>query len=47
MGENLTPRQFELLYQTKVDGQGKIKYIKDKDSNLFLDARDLVRLMEE
>jgi hypothetical protein len=47
LGENLTPRQFELLYKARVEGTGQIKYIKDNDSNLFLDSRDLVRLMEE
>ncbi len=43
----MTPRQFELLYKAKVEGTGQIKYIKDNDSNLFLDSRDIVRLMEE
>ena len=47
LGENLTPRQFELLYKAKMEGSGQIKYIKDNESNMFLDSRDLVRLMEE
>lgn len=47
MGEKLTPRQFELLYKARVEGGGEIKYIKDNDSNIFLDSRDMVRIMEE
>lgn len=47
MGEKLTPRQFEHLYKARLEGGGQIKYIKDNDSNIFLDSRDMVRLMEE
>ena len=47
MGDKLTPRQFELLYNARVEGGGQIKFIKDNDSNLFLDSRDMVRIMEE
>ena len=47
MGESLTPRQFELLYNARIEDGGKIKYIKDNHSNLFLDSRDIVRLLEE
>ena len=47
MGETLTPRQFELLYNARIEDGGKIKYIKDNHSNLFLDSRDIVRLLEE
>ena len=47
MGETLTPRQFEVLYNARIEDGGKVKYIKDNDSNLFLDARDIVRLLDE
>ena len=50
IGETLTPRQFEVLYKTKENekaGGAHSYYLRDKDMNAFLDARDLVRLTDE
>jgi len=36
-----------VLYNSRLEEGGKVKYIKDNHSNLFLDQRDIVRLLEE
>jgi hypothetical protein len=35
------------LYKAKIEDGTQVKYIRDKDNNAFLDARDMVRLMDE
>ena len=47
MGEKLTPRQFQLLYKARVEDGNQVKYIRDNESNTFLDSRDMVRILEE
>lgn len=48
IGETLTPRQFEVLFKSKGEqGSDQGYYLKDKNMNAFLDARDIVRLMDE
>jgi len=47
LGENLTPRQFGVLYNAKVDHASKVNFMKDQDRKGFLSARDAVRLMDE
>ncbi len=47
IGETLTARQFGLLYKAKIEDGTQVRYIRDKDNNAFLDARDMVRLMDE
>lgn len=47
MGETLTPRQFEQLYKFKKEAGGAIKYLRDHNRNAYLDARDIIRLLEE
>lgn len=47
MGETLSPRQFALLYEAKVDQSTAVKFQKDNDRKQFLESRDLARIMEE
>lgn len=47
LGENLTPRQFGLLYNVKIDHASKMSFLKDSERKAFINARDTVRLMDE
>lgn len=47
LGETLSPRQFALLYEAKVDQSTRVKFQKDNERKQFLESRDLARIMEE